>query len=117
MAQQTKVLLIDDLDGGEAEETITFALDGAAYEIDLSGTHAEELRSALDMYIKKARRTGRLAGRRPGPAEQGTPQRGRAARNAAIRAWAKQQGIEMSERGRVPDDILNKWIAAGRPNT
>src|SRR5689334_12316647 len=63
VAQQTKVLLIDDLDGGDADETITFSLGGTAYEIDLSTQHAQELRTKLEKYTSKARRLGRATAR------------------------------------------------------
>lgn len=115
MAQQTQVLLIDDLDGGDADETVTFALDGANYEIDLSAKHAAELRKVLDKYTGKARRLARSNRHRPTPATRGTRDRSDAARNANIRSWAKLQGLDVSDRGRISVEIMKKWEAAGEP--
>jgi hypothetical protein len=110
MAQKIQTLFIDDLDGGEAEGTVRFGLDGAEYEIDLSATHAAELRKSLGLYIGAARkvsgasrRRGHTAGRRnasggPSPSE--------------VREWAKAQGIEVRDRGRVPSDLVVKFQAA-----
>jgi Lsr2 len=71
MAQRVQTLLIDDLDGGEAEGTIRFGLDGAEYEIDLSAGHADALRRALAPYVSAARRAPGAAARRPGRAGAG----------------------------------------------
>jgi len=110
MAQKVQTLLIDDLDGGQAEATVRFALDGTDYEIDLSTTHAEALRKALAPYLSAARRTPGSAARRPG----------RSARKAAsvggpdpttVREWAKSQGIEVKDRGRVPAELVVKFKA------
>ena len=62
MAQKVKIILIDDLDGGEADETVKFGLDGTQYEIDLSSAHADELRNALATYVSAARRESRRGG-------------------------------------------------------
>jgi hypothetical protein len=110
MAQKVQLLLVDDLDGSEAEETVRFGVDGASYEIDLSAGHAEELRSALARYAG--------AGRKVNGALRGAPARkaGRAAANGhnstEIRDWAKAQGIEVKDRGRVPADVIAKYKAA-----
>jgi hypothetical protein len=114
MAQQTQVLLIDDLDGGDADETVTFALDGTAYEIDLSTKNATVLRNALDKYVAKARRAGRTTTRASSAARPART-RSSAARNATIRSWARLQGLEVSDRGRISADVVEKWKAAGRP--
>jgi hypothetical protein len=66
MAQKIQTLLIDDLDGGQAEDTVRFGLDGAEYEIDLSAKHAETLRKALEPYVSAARRASGSVARRPG---------------------------------------------------
>jgi hypothetical protein len=111
MAQKVQTLLIDDLDGGEAEDTIRFGLDGTDYEIDLSAKHAEALRKALAPYLSAARRAPGSAARRPG-------RNGRRAANAggpdptAVREWAKSQGIEVKDRGRVPAELIVKFKAA-----
>ena len=111
MAQRVQTLLIDDLDGGEAEGTVRFGLDGVEYEIDLSAGHAEALRKALAPYVSAARRAPGAAARRPG-------QSGRRAESAgapdptAVREWARSQGIEVKDRGRVPAELVVKFQAA-----
>jgi hypothetical protein len=112
MAQKVQVLLIDDIDGGEATETVSFGLDGVAYEIDLSTGNADQLRSALAAYVESGRksvggsiRRGGAVGRRP---------RNGAGRehSARIREWAREQGEKVNERGRIPADIVAKYEAA-----
>jgi hypothetical protein len=111
MAQKVQTLLIDDLDGGDAEATVRFGLDGAEYEIDLNATHAQALRKVLEPYLKAARRA-------PGPAARQSARSGRRAARAdgtdptAVREWAKSQGIEVKDRGRVPTDLVVKFRAA-----
>jgi hypothetical protein len=111
MAQKVQTLLIDDLDGGEADDTVRFGLDGTEYEIDLSAKHAEALRKALAPYLGAARRASGSAARRPG-------RNGRRAASAAgpdataVREWAKSQGIEVKDRGRVPAELVVKFQAA-----
>jgi hypothetical protein len=111
MAQKVQTLLIDDLDGGEAEATIRFGLDGTEYEIDLSAKHAKALRKALAPYLDAARRAPGSVARRPGrsgrrAASVGGPD------PTAIREWAKSQGIEVKDRGRVPAELVVKFKAA-----
>ena len=106
MAQKVQIVLIDDLDGGAADETVLFGLDGQSYEIDLTKANAAKLRDALAVYVgsaRKAGRSGRSPSRRPG--------RGGDTRVAEIRAWAKSQGLKVNERGRVPADIVAKYDA------
>lgn len=109
MASRTIVELVDDLDGSEADETVSFGLDGRPYEIDLTAEHAERLRSVLGEWVEHARRgTGRVS--RPA-------QRSRSARSgdrAAIRDWAQQQGYTVSERGRISVGVLEAYRAAHR---
>ncbi len=112
MAQKVQTLFIDDIDGGEAEGTVRFALDGTEYEIDLSAEHSDELRSALGKYVTHARKTGsaaRRGGRAPGLA-------GRAARPALntteVRSWARENGFDIKDRGRVPAELVAKFQAA-----
>jgi nucleoid-associated protein Lsr2 len=101
MAQRVQVVLEDDLDGGKADETVTFGLDGTTYEIDLSKKNAAKLRDALAGYVGSGRR---VSGRR-GAAARGRG-RGRAASDSAdIRAWAKDNGYDVSERGRISAEV------------
>jgi hypothetical protein len=108
MAQKIQILFIDDIDGGAAEGTVRFALDGTDYEIDLSGKHSDELRGALRKYIDHARKVGGTA-RRQG-ARGG--RRASAVDTAAVRVWARENGYEIKDRGRVPADIVAKYQAA-----
>ncbi|MET7511074.1 Lsr2 family protein [Streptomyces albidoflavus] len=111
MAQKVQVLLVDDLDGGEADETVTFALDGKSYEIDLKSEHAEELRSLLERYVKGGRRTG---GRSTGGRGRATraASGGSGPETAVIRAWAKENGYDINDRGRVPANIRAEYEEA-----
>ena len=102
MAQRVQVVLEDDLDGGKADETVTFGLDGSTYEIDLSKKNAAKLRDALAGYVGAGRR---VSGRR-GSAGGRARGRGRSATDSAdIRAWAKDNGYEVSERGRISAEV------------
>lgn len=117
MARKVKVLLIDDLNGNAADETVTFAVDGVSYEIDLSIQNAEALRRSLAPYLAAGRRVGRVtappkAGRATSGATSNTTGR---RNNQAIRDWAKAQGLAVSHRGRVPAEIVEKYHAAGSP--
>jgi hypothetical protein len=106
MAQRIQTLLIDDLDGGEADSTVRFGLDGTEYEIDLSAAHNDELRKELQQYLEHARRTGtaRSAAR---------TRRGSAAVDTAkVREWAREQGIEVKDRGRVPANVVEQYQTA-----
>jgi hypothetical protein len=114
VAQKVQVLLVDDLDGGEAAETVAFSLDGTSYEIDLSKNNANGLRDALAKYVGAARKAGRAAaGRQAGGRSRGG---GSAAidrdQAAAIRAWAKKQGLKVSDRGRIPASIIEQYNSA-----
>ncbi|MFF1776970.1 Lsr2 family protein [Streptomyces virginiae] len=106
MAQKVEVTLIDDLDGSEATQTVVFALDGKTYEIDLSDGNAEKLRGDLAPFLGAARKTsgGRASARRMG---SGRP----ADDTAAIRAWAKEKGYDVNDRGRVPAKIREAFAA------
>ncbi|MEU6079926.1 Lsr2 family protein [Streptomyces sp. NPDC047108] len=109
MAQKVQVLLVDDLDGGEADETVTFALDGKTYEIDLKASNADKLRGLLEPYTKSGRRTGGRAasGRKARAAASGGSQD-----TAKIRAWAKENGYSVNDRGRVPAEIREAYEKA-----
>jgi hypothetical protein len=109
MAQKVQVLLVDDLDGGEASETVSFSLDGTAYLIDLSSDNASKLRKDIAQYIDHARKDGGGGGgRRRGRARTGPGRE----RSAEIRAWARQQGEKVSERGRIPATIIARYEAS-----
>lgn len=113
MAQKTIVQLIDDLDHGAAEETVSFALDGAGYEIDLSAKNAAKLRDALAVYIANARRSGRSAGRPAAAPRRGRASRGDREQTQAIREWARQNGHKVGEKGRIPAHILEAYHSQG----
>lgn len=116
MAQQTILELVDDLDGGQADESVAFALDGVEFVIDLSAANAARLRDTLAEYVGHARRTG------------GRTTRGRAGRNGstngsngsgnrkpdvqAVREWARSQGETVADRGRVPQTLLTRFQEA-----
>ncbi len=101
MAQRVQVLLVDDLDGGEATETVSFALDGVTYEIDLSQDNAAKLRDNFSQWTGHARRSGgrKIAGRRS--AAGGTARKDL----NAIREWGRQNGFQVSDRGRVSGEL------------
>ena len=109
MAQKIQTLFIDDLDGGEAEGTVRFGLDGTEYEIDLSAENAQALRDALARYVKAARRAGSST-RRPARGRRRAPADG--LNTTEVREWAKAQGIDVKDRGRVPAELVVKFKAA-----
>ncbi|MBN9157470.1 MULTISPECIES: histone-like nucleoid-structuring protein Lsr2 [unclassified Microbacterium] len=113
MARKIVHQLVDDIDGTVLEvgegETVHFSLDGSAYEIDLTSAHAAELRAALASYISSARRTQRAGGGRPSAASK-RPNRN--PETASIRAWASENGHKLSERGRIPADVVAAYRAA-----
>jgi len=110
MAHKVQTFLVDDLDGGDAEGTVLFGLDGTQYEIDLSTGHAKELRTALARYIDAGRKVTGTA-RRPAPSRRATTPASSIS-NTEVRTWAKAQGLEIKERGRVSADILAQYRAA-----
>jgi nucleoid-associated protein Lsr2 len=116
MAQKVTVTLVDDLDGSRAEETVGFGLDGVAYEIDLSSDNAGKLRDALADFVTGARRAG---GRKKGPGRPaGVKTAARPAsadreQNQAIREWARKQGMKVSDRGRIPAEVLDAYHQQG----
>ena len=118
MARREIVVLEDDLDGGTADESVKFALDGVAYEIDLNSKNAAKFRDAFEPYVKVARKTrgGVLAGRSVSSrASRGGGAATDREQNKAIREWAKRQGREISARGRIPQSIVDEYMAsAGR---
>jgi nucleoid-associated protein Lsr2 len=113
MAQKIQTLFIDDIDGGEAAGTVRFALDGTEYEIDLNARHSEELRSALGAYVAHARKAGGTA-RRSGRAAGRGRGAGPVPNTTEIRNWARENGYDIKDRGRVPADLIAKYQAAAR---
>lgn len=114
MAQKVTVSLVDDLDGSEAEETVEFGLDGASYQIDLSEENAERLRDALAEYVEHARRSGgrkRAAGRVAAAGRAPRTATADREQNQAIREWARKQGMKVSDRGRIPSDVIDAYNA------
>jgi hypothetical protein len=110
MAQRVNVVLVDDIDGTDAAETVSFALDGVDYEIDLSDGHATELREALSLYVGHGRRTG---GRRKNGKRASSGSADASGTSAAdIRAWARENGWDVPERGRVSSDVREAYVAA-----
>jgi hypothetical protein len=109
MAQKIQTLLIDDLDGSEAEGTVRFGLDGTEYEIDLNAEHAQALRDALARYVVAARRAGSSV-RRPARSRRRAPADG--VDSTEVREWAKAQGIDVKDRGRVPGELVARFKAA-----
>lgn len=115
MAQKHIVQLIDDLDEGVADETVSFAIDGNNYEIDLSAKNAQRLRDALAEFVAHARRANRPA--RAAGSASGAPRRPRSngrgdrEQTAAIREWARTNGYKVGEKGRIPANILEAYNA------
>jgi Lsr2 len=118
MAKRTIHMLVDDIDGGEADETVRFAVDGVAYEIDLSEKNATKMRDALARYVAAGSKVSRNGGGQARPAAAPRA-RGSAAvdrdQNRAIREWAQAKGIGVSDRGRIKQEIVDRYHAeAGR---
>jgi nucleoid-associated protein Lsr2 len=108
MAQKITVALEDDLDGSPADETVRFGLGGTDYEIDLSTKNAKAFRRQLAPFIEHARKAGRGQRRRPGQTASSREHSGN------IRAWAKEQGITVSDRGRIPASVAEQYDAAAK---
>ncbi|MEU0490796.1 Lsr2 family protein [Nocardiopsis sp. NPDC006139] len=111
MAQKVQVFLVDDLDGGEAEETVEFGLDGSIYEIDLSGANAAKLREAIAPFVQAGRKASAKQVRGGKRGVRTTTSR---ERSSEIRAWAKAAGKPVNERGRIPQSIVEEYEAAQR---
>jgi hypothetical protein len=105
VAQRTQVLFVDDIDGSEAAGTVRFGIGGSEYEIDLSQAHADELAAALGPYVAAARKVAAARRSARGP---------RAARHdqSEVRSWAREQGFNVSDRGRIPADVLARYESA-----
>ena len=106
MAQKITVTLEDDLDGGPADQTVRFGLDGAEYEIDLSARNATAFREQLAPFTERARKAGHRP--RSGPGRSASDRE----RSGEIRAWARGQGIAVSDRGRIPASVIKQYQAA-----
>lgn len=111
MAQKVHIVLEDDIDGGEATETVAFGLDGTGYEIDLNEENAAGLREALSAYVGHARKVGtaRRGGRRSSTASSSNAS-GPSARE--VREWARESGHDVPDRGRIPADVREAYDAA-----
>ena len=111
MAQKVQTLFIDDIDGSAAEGTVRFGLDGTEYEIDLNAEHAQQLRDTLAAYVTAGRRAPGGSRR---PARGGSTSPASGLNTTEVREWAKAQGIEVKERGRIPAELVVKFKAATR---
>lgn len=109
MAQRVQIILEDDYDGGEADETVSFALDGAEYEIDLSSANASELRNALAPWLAHARKVG---GRRRTRSAARTASSDSGQSTSEIRAWALDNGMDVSSRGRISAEVREAYDKA-----
>lgn len=108
MAKKVKTILIDDIDGSDAVETVAFSLDNVNYEIDLNETHAKELRDSLERWIAVGRK---VSGRRRRGTGTATNNEVREL-NRRVRAWAGEKGIQVNDRGRVPQKLIDQYRAA-----
>ncbi|GII26252.1 histone-like nucleoid-structuring protein Lsr2 [Planosporangium mesophilum] len=112
MAKRTIHVLVDDLDGGDADETVKFSIDGIQYEIDLSTKNAGKMREALAPYVSAGTKVGRggvlAGGRSAGRVRGGGADRDQ---NRAIREWAQSKGIKVSDRGRIKQEIVDRYNA------
>ncbi|MBO0776687.1 MAG: Lsr2 family protein [Actinobacteria bacterium] len=108
MAQKVTVALEDDLDGGPADETVRFGVGGVDYEIDLSKKNASAFRRKITPFIEHARKAGRRQGLRSARTASSRQ------RSGDIRTWAKDHGISVSERGRIPASVIQQYESAGK---
>lgn len=112
MAQRIQVLVEDDLDGSEADGTIRFGLDGSDYEIDLNTAHADALRNVFAPYVAVARKVAFSRPSRPGRTKAGNARSATVSTgpsNTEVREWAKAQGLEVKDRGRIPMELVAKF--------
>jgi hypothetical protein len=107
--EEVTVMLIDDFDGSEAAETVKFAIDGKTYEIDLSKPNANELRRTLKPYVDRGRGSRRAAS---AASNRGPKRRPEGYDRTLVRAWAKSNRIKVSPRGRIANDVVEKWRKA-----
>ncbi|MEX1909185.1 Lsr2 family protein [Janibacter sp. Y6] len=109
MAQRVQVILEDDIDGGPADETVTFGLDGATYEIDLNERNAAALRDAMAAYVGAGRRSGGRRSTRRKSSDSGSRS---SSGTSEIREWARANGYEVSERGRISAEVKEAYEKA-----
>ncbi|MFD7605139.1 Lsr2 family protein [Streptomyces mirabilis] len=115
MAQKVQVLLIDDIDGGDADETVTFGLDGKLYEIDLNTANADKLRGFLAPYLSGGRKqSGSTAGSRAARPPKAVVSSTTEPSAEVYRKWAASNGYEVSSRGRVPASLKEAYAAANQ---
>jgi hypothetical protein len=109
MAQKVQVMLLCDLDGGDvdAEETLQFSLGNTTYEVDLCAKHAQQLREGLEPFVEHGRKAGPTASSHRRQRTAGNRQQ-----TADIRSWAKDKGIHVNERGRIPANVVKEYEAA-----
>ncbi|GAA3517209.1 histone-like nucleoid-structuring protein Lsr2 [Nocardioides daeguensis] len=108
MAQKVNIVLVDDIDGTDATQTVSFGLDGANYEIDLNDENASALREALAAYVGHGRKVGRAGGAKRG----GRAAAGGGTSAKEIREWARDNGFTVPERGRIPADVREAYESA-----
>lgn len=114
MAQKTVIELTDDIDGSKADETVSFGVDGQSYEIDLNEKNASAMRDALAPYVASARKAGGGSGSAPRRSSGSRAPRSSSDLDAkAVRTWAEQNGIQVSPRGRLSSEVIEKYRAAG----
>jgi len=106
MAQHTQIVFTDDIDGSDAVGTVQFGLEGTSYEIDLSKKNADKLAGILEPYVEAARKTGSASKRPAGRSRAAGPN------PAAVREWARTEGMEVKDKGRVPAELIVKFQAA-----
>lgn len=111
MAQKVQVILVDDVDGGAADETVSFSLDGVSYEIDLSTAHAAELRDAFSTWVGHARKVSGRSSSASRPAARRARTNG-ASRATEVREWARENGFTVNDRGRISQEIQDAYDAA-----
>ena len=109
MAQKIQVLLVDDIDGSKADETVTFALEGVSYEIDLTEEHAAQLREDFAKWVGAARK---VSGRSTGRSTRSSSRRSSSSDADTVRQWARANGHKVSDRGRIPASVREAYEAA-----
>jgi len=111
VAKKVETVLLDDLDGSKADTTIRFDLDGVEYEIDLSATHADDLRKVAEPYVEAGRKIS-ASSRRSTRSNTRRASASGGPTSSEVRNWAKGQGFEVKERGRMPAELVIKFQAA-----
>lgn len=115
MAQQNITVLVDDLDGSKAVETVRFGFDGKTYELDLSRKNVRRLEASLGKFVKAARTVGEDSNVTPINRPKKTAKKTTLAPSAdpkAVRAWAAEHGIEVSKTGRVKRAVVEQYLSA-----